>query len=147
MNDNVSLIALISSLEQQRYQAMQQGDLEAFQRLAHNELVYVHSNGVRDTLASYLNKCRNGLYLYHRIEHVVQEVRTVGDTALVFGEMSADIVSHGVAKTLNNRTLSVWLKTAAHWQLLAYQPTPIVQRPAPASTPGDLPNVNAPLHL
>jgi ketosteroid isomerase-like protein len=72
-----------------------------------------------------------------------------GDIALAFGHMSADIVSHGVAKSLNNQTLSVWTKTGERWQLLAYQPTPVAQRPAPSppATSGDLPYVNAPIHL
>lgn len=135
----------IAALEEQRYQAMRQGDLDSFAHLAHPDLVYVHSNGVRDDLASYLEKCRQGLYLYHRIEHQVHEVRRLGDSALAFGEMKADITSHGVAKTLHNRTLSVWLKTGARWQLVAYQPTPVVQRPA--TSQGDLPHVHAAIRL
>jgi uncharacterized protein (TIGR02246 family) len=142
--------AVIAALEHQRYQAMRLGDLAAFARLAHDELVYVHSNGVKDSLDTYLEKCRQGLYLYHRIDHQVHEVRRWGDTALAFGEMHADITSHGVAKTLHNRTLSVWLKTGERWGLVAYQPTPVAARPAPApvaSTQGDLPHVHAPIRL
>ncbi|QKZ05766.1 nuclear transport factor 2 family protein [Pseudomonas eucalypticola] len=147
MLDDHALTATLRALEDQRYHAMRQGDLETFAHLAHPDLVYVHSNGVQDTLARYLAKCRDGLYRYHRIDHQVHEVRRAGDTALAFGEMWADITSHGVAKTLHNRTLSVWLDTAEGWRLLAYQPTPVVQRPAPAATQGDLPHVNAPIRL
>lgn len=143
------ITALIRSLESQRYQAMLQGDLVTFQRLAHPALVYVHSNGVKDDLTAYLNKCRNGLYLYQRIDHSVHEVRVCGDITLVFGQMSADIVPHGVAKNLNNLTLSVWLKSQGQWQLTAYHPTPVIARPVtpPAFTQGDLPHVNAPIYL
>ena len=143
------ITALIRSLESQRYQAMLQGDLVTFQRLAHPALVYVHSNGVKDDLTAYVNKCRNGLYLYQRIDHSVHEVRVCGDITLVFGQMSADIVSHGVAKNLNNLTLSVWLKSQGQWQLTAYHPTPVIARPVtpPAFTQGDLPHVNAPIYL
>lgn len=149
MNSDSATTALIASLENQRYQAMQQGDLDSFKRLAHPELVYVHSNGVQDDLSRYLHKCHNGLYHYHRIDHAVHDVRVYGDIALAFGHMSADIVSHGVAKSLNNQTLSVWTKTGERWQLLAYQPTSVAQRPAPSppATSGDLPYVNAPIHL
>lgn len=149
MNNDLAITALIRSLESQRYLAMQRGDLETFYRLAHPELIYVHSNGVKDDLASYLNKCRNGLYRYDRIDHAVHHVFACGDTALAFGHLSADIVSHGVAKTLNNQTLSAWQMTAGQWLLIAYQPTPITQ-PATTpltSSPGDLPHVNAAIHL
>lgn len=137
--------AVIAALEDQRYQAMRQGDLDTFAQLAHPDLVYVHSNGIKDNLASYLEKCRQGLYLYHRIEHQVHDVRRLGDTALAFGEMKADITSHGVAKTLHNHTLCVWLKTGARWSLVAYQPTPVVQRPA--TSQGDLPHAYPPIRL
>ena len=52
MNNDLAITALIRSLESQRYLAMQRGDLETFYRLAHPELIYVHSNGVKDDLAS-----------------------------------------------------------------------------------------------
>ncbi|WP_454561991.1 nuclear transport factor 2 family protein [Pseudomonas sp. AIG] len=125
MINEPSITAALTALEDQRYAAMRRGDLLTFERLADPELIYVHSNGIRDTLNSYLHKCRDGLYVYHRIEHRIHEVRCSGDTALVFGEMAADITSHGIAKSIHNRTLTVWRRTAAQWRLFAYQPTPM----------------------
>lgn len=122
-----SIASTISALEDQRYSAMLRGDLQTFETLADPDLSYVHSNGIKDSLGSYLDKCRDGLYLYHRIEHRVDEVRCSGNTALVFGEMSADITSHGIAKSIHNRTLTVWRKTGLQWRLFAYQPTPMAK--------------------
>lgn len=127
MPDEAAITADINALEEQRYLAMRLGDLQTFERLSHPELTYIHSNGVKDSLDSYLNKCREGLYVYHRIDHWLDEVRISGNTALAFGEMSADITSHGIDKTIHNRTLTVWLKTGQQWQLLAYQPTPMAK--------------------
>jgi hypothetical protein len=127
MLDEPSITAVISALEEERYLSMRQGDLQTFERLSHPELTYVHSNGVKDSLDSYLNKCREGLYVYHRIDHWLDEVRMSGNAALAFGEMSADITSHGIDKTIHNRTLTVWLKTGMQWQLFAYQPTPMAK--------------------
>jgi hypothetical protein len=124
MNNNT---AFIKELEEQRYLAMRQGDLPAFERLSHPQLSYVHSNGVHDSLSSYLNKCRDGLYVYHRIDHLIHDVHVSADTALIFGEMSADITSHGIAKSLHNRTLTVWIKTGLQWRFFAYQPTPMAK--------------------
>lgn len=123
--------AVIQVLEQERYQAMRRGDLEAFESLSHAQLSYVHSNGIQDSLSSYLGKCRDGLYVYHRIDHRIHHVHCSGDTALVFAEMSADITSHGVAKSLHNRTLTVWIRTDGDWRFFAYQPTPITTPSAP----------------
>jgi ketosteroid isomerase-like protein len=97
-------IAVFNELEEQRYLAMRQGDLQAFEDLSHPQLSYVHSN-----------------------DHRVHDVRISGDTVLVFGEMSADITSHGIAKTLHNRTLTVWIKTGLQWRFFAYQPTPMAK--------------------
>lgn len=128
MSNEPSITALISALEEQRYQAMQSNDLENIQCLLHPELSYVHSSGKVDNRDSFMKNLRDGLSIYHRIQHVVHKVHQSGDTAMVFGEMVADITSHGEAKTIQNRTLNVWLRTGMNWQLFAYQPTPIATR-------------------
>ncbi|MBV7549845.1 nuclear transport factor 2 family protein [Pseudomonas sp. PDM26] len=116
---------LIRALEDKRYDAILAGDFEAFRAFAHPDLSYAHSNGVVDTLESYLNKCLNGFYVYHRIEHPIQSIKVVGDIALVFGEMNGEITSGGIAKTLRNKALAVWEQRKGEWKLIAYQPTPI----------------------
>lgn len=117
----------IRSLEDARYEAVIAGDLEAFTALAHPELAYTHSNAVVDTRDSYLDKLRAGFYVYHRIEHPVHRIVVSGDTAVVVGEMHADLTAGGVRKTLANRCLAVWVRESDRWLLLAYQPTVLPQ--------------------
>ncbi|MEB8340179.1 nuclear transport factor 2 family protein [Streptomyces endophyticus] len=117
----------IRSLEDARYEAVIAGDLEAFTALAHPELAYTHSNAVVDTRDSYLDKLRAGFYVYHRIEHPVDRIVVTGDTAVVVGEMHADLTAGGVRKTLANRSLAVWVRESDRWLLLAYQPTVLPQ--------------------
>ena len=120
----------IRALEDERYEAVLRGDFDAFAALAHPELTYTHSNGAVDSLDSYREKVENGFYLYHRIDHPVDKVVVSGDTALVVGEMHADITAGGTRKTLANRALAVWVRADDRWRLLAYQPTvlPVTQR-------------------
>ena len=113
----------VRELEDRRYAAVVAGDLDAFSALAHPELAYTHSNGVLDDLASYVDKCRSGYYDYHRIDHPIDRIVVSGDTAVVIGEMHADITAGGVRKTLANRSLAVWVRVEGDWKLLAYQPT------------------------
>ncbi|MEU8483370.1 nuclear transport factor 2 family protein [Streptomyces sp. NPDC048641] len=113
----------IRTLEDTRYEAVIAGDIEAFAALAHPELAYTHSNAAVDTLDSYLEKLRSGFYVYHSIEHPVDRILVSGDTAVVVGEMHADLTARGVRKTLANRSLAVWVRERDHWLLLAYQPT------------------------
>lgn len=114
----------IRALEDRRYGAMVDGDFEDFAALSHPDLIYTHSTGVVDSLDSYLAKTRSGHYVYHRVDHPIERVLLHGDTAVVIGEMHADITAGGAVKTLANRALAVWVRTIEGWRLLAYQTTP-----------------------
>ncbi|GGG16280.1 hypothetical protein GCM10007304_33010 [Rhodococcoides trifolii] len=119
--------AEILDLETKRYQAVVDGDLDAFRSFCHPNLVYTHSDGSRDTVASYVNKVETGFYVYHRIDHPTEDVLVAGDTAVVVGEMNASITANGKDKELVNNSIAVWVRENGTWLLLAYQPTP---RPA-----------------
>jgi ketosteroid isomerase-like protein len=114
----------ILSLEDLRYEAVLRSDFDAFAELCHEELVYAHSNGERDDLRSYMDKCRQGVYVYHRIDHPVEQVKILGDVALVMGEMKAELTIRGTRTALDNTALAVWIRVGSSWKLLAYQPTP-----------------------
>jgi hypothetical protein len=115
--------AEILALEDRRYQAMIDADLETLDRLCADELSYAHSSGVRDTKDEYFAKVRSGYYDYHRIDHPVERVEVVGGTAIVAGRMTADLDVDGGGKTIDNLALAVWARTAEGWRLLAYAPT------------------------
>ena len=109
--------------EDRRYQAMIDGDLETMDQLCADELSYAHSSGVRDTKQEYFAKVRSGYYDYHSIDHPVERVEVVGDTAIVAGRMTADLTVDGTRKTIDNLALAVWTKDGGEWRLLAYAPT------------------------
>jgi ketosteroid isomerase-like protein len=124
MTDSGMDVETIIELERQRYAAMVDGDFDGFAAVCHPDLIYTHSTAVTDTLASYLAKCRDGYYRYHRIEHPVTKIVVTGDTALVLGEMNADLTAGGVRKQLRNSSLAVWVRAGGTWKLIGYQPTP-----------------------
>jgi hypothetical protein len=115
--------AEVLALEDRRYQAMIDADLDTLDRLCADELSYAHSSGVRDTKDEYFAKVRSGYYDYHRIDHPAERVEVVGGTAVVVGRMTADLDVDGVGKTIDNLALAVWVRTAEGWRLLAYAPT------------------------
>ncbi|TBU90922.1 nuclear transport factor 2 family protein [Phytopseudomonas dryadis] len=125
MNSTMETETLIRALEEKRYAALVLGDFDSVFDLAHPHLSYTHSNGLVDTRDSYRQKCREGHYVYHRIERPIHAVRVLGETALVFAEMNGEITSGGVRKTLRNNTLAVWCLHNGEWRLIAYQPTPV----------------------
>lgn len=125
MQSTEALHAHLQDLEQGRYRAMLDGDIDAFIALSHPSLTYTHSTGVVDTLSSYVSKCRDGFYEYVHLDFPLDKIQVLGDVALLHGRMSGNIVAGGVHKSLNNRTLSIWSMFGGEWKFLAYQPTPI----------------------
>jgi ketosteroid isomerase-like protein len=113
----------VLAAEDRRYEALLGPDLPTLAKLFHDRLSYAHSSGVRDTKAEYLEKVRSGYYDYLRIDHPVERVEVVGDTAIVVGRMTADVEVQGVLKTIDNLALAVWTRESDGWRLLAYAPT------------------------
>src|SRR5580693_3127631 len=66
--------ARIRQLEDERYQAMLDGDVETLGRLLSARLTYTHSNGARDTKESYLQKVRDGYFVYRSVTHPVDRI-------------------------------------------------------------------------
>jgi hypothetical protein len=116
-------VRAVLDAEDRRYRAMQDADLPALDELCADGLSYAHSSGVRDSKGEYLGKVRSGYYVYRRIDHPVDRVEVVGDTAIVVGRMTADIEVQGVPKTIDNLALAVWTRASGAWRLLAYAPT------------------------
>jgi hypothetical protein len=115
----------VRAAEDLRYEALLGPDLPTLERLFHDRLSYAHSSGVRDTKHEYLEKIRDGYYDYARIDHPVERVDVLGDTAVVVGRMNADLTVQGTAKALDVLALAVWTRTAGEWQLIAYASTPL----------------------
>ena len=103
MSDSDKDVEAITELERQRFAAVVAGNFDVFASVCHPDLMYTHSNGVTDTLAEYLAKCREGFYVYHQVDHPVTKIVVVDDTALVLGEMNADLTAGGVRKQLRTR--------------------------------------------
>jgi ketosteroid isomerase-like protein len=130
MGDDTDDVRAVLAAEDRRYRAMQDADLTTLTELCAEELSYAHSSGVRDTRSEYLEKLRSGYYVYRRIDHPVERVEVLGDTAIVVGRMTADVEVQGRPKTIDNLALAVWTRASGAWRLLAYAPTSL---PAPAA--------------
>jgi hypothetical protein len=117
--------AAVRAGEDRRYQALLDSDWDTLEELFADELSYAHSSGVRDTRDEYFAKLRSGYYVYQTVDHPVERVTVVGDTALVVGRMTSDLLVQGTAKTIDNLALAVWTKASGEWRLLAFAPTPL----------------------
>jgi hypothetical protein len=121
--DHSEDVRAVLAAEDRPYQAMQDADLTVLEALCAEDLSYAHSSGARDTKDQYLDKVRSGHYVYRRIDHPVDRVAVVGDTAIVVGRMTADLEVQGVPRRIDNLALAVWTRGSGAWLLLAYAPT------------------------
>ncbi len=121
--DQAGDVRAVLAAEDRRYRAMREADLATLDAICAEELSYAHSSGVRDTKEQYLGKVRSGYYVYRSIDHPVERVAVVGDTAIVVGRMTADLLVDGTPKTIDNLALAVWTRASGAWRLLGYAPT------------------------
>jgi ketosteroid isomerase-like protein len=117
--------AQINDLEDRRYAAMVDTDLDTLDDLLSDDVIYTHSDASVDTKKSYLNMLRSGRLVYLAVEHTTDLVLTRPGVAIVAGTMSGSIRMHGAAKTLNSRIAAVWVTEGGRWRLAAFQATPI----------------------
>ena len=111
----------ILALETRRYGAMTSNDLPALTALLHNDLVYTHSSGVVDTKASYLDALSSGRTRYLNVEQRAQQVKLIGEVAILIGASHIEVDVEKVRKSLDLRSLAVWTATPAGWQFIAWQ--------------------------
>ena len=123
MGHDTEATRAVLAAEDRRYRAMQDADLATLAEVCADELSYAHSSGIRDTKSEYLEKLRSGYYVYRRIDHPVDRVEVLGDTAIVLGRMTADVEVQGTLKVIDNLALAVWTRASGTWRLLAYAPT------------------------
>jgi ketosteroid isomerase-like protein len=112
---------IIQQLEDKRYAAMLAKDVDALDRLLHDDLVYMHSSGVADTKASYIAGVRDRIWDYSRIDRSDHTFKMHDKVALVFNRLSISIEVRGVPKELDNRALTVWVPFGDSWRVIAVQ--------------------------
>jgi ketosteroid isomerase-like protein len=121
MSEDYEVIERVQQLEDARYAAMVSKDIETLDRLLDDKLIYMHSTGVADTKASYIDGLRTGVWDYQSVERTEQRVQVDGDIGMVFCKMSIRLITRGVFKAFDSRALAVWVRKPDGWRLLAVQ--------------------------
>ena len=118
-------ISLIRDLEERRYNAMREGDIDGLGELLHDELAYMHSTGDLESKKGYLEGLRLGTSAYKKIEYGDQTIRVYGDLAMVFHHLVADAVFEGNDRHLDNRLLAIWVREDGQWRMIGLQSGPV----------------------
>jgi ketosteroid isomerase-like protein len=112
----------IQRLEDKRYAAMLGKDVATLDRLLHDDLVYMHLNGVADTKASYIAGLLDGVSEYRRIERSDVSIKIHPHAALVFSRLSMSVTVRAQAREVEARVLVVWTPSGDNiWRLIGVQ--------------------------
>ena len=119
------LKSTIRGLEDRRYKAMCEANLDSLGELLADSLVYTHSNASADTKASSIAGVKNKKWEYHKVDRPIEDIQVHGDCAIVTGQARIELTVGGNRKVNNARFVDVWVKGAKGWQMVAWQSTPI----------------------
>jgi hypothetical protein len=122
--DSQSVKQLAEALEDRRWAAMLSGDADAFAEIASEELQYVHSSGVRDDRAAYLESIRSKATIYHSADWKVLTVIELGSSAFTaMGEVRMEALVSGIERKMHSHFMVVWRREKDVWRLVAHQTT------------------------
>lgn len=115
----------VIAADDERIRTTLAGDIDALRGLYANGLVYVHASGVQDTRDSLLDNLKSGPVRYRDLRREQAQVRVFGDTAVMNGRFTADVVMNGVDRSFPASFTSVWVRDGARWVMASWQATSI----------------------
>ncbi|MCS5478248.1 nuclear transport factor 2 family protein [Corynebacterium sp. YIM 101645] len=125
-SDSGSARDALVDLEQRRYRMLLEQDFSAYAALCHPDLVFLHATGDRESLDSFIRKNSSGGFRYLSAHHPVDTVTLVGGTAVVVGDLAAELLVGEEPVHLNNRVLATWVRGGDDgWLLLAHMAVPL----------------------
>lgn len=120
------LAAQLAALERRLYDAQVAGSADDIAPMLSADLRYLHSTGVAETRAQYLDGVRRRLYEYGRIDSRHVRLNVAEDIAIQDGSVEMTVSTQGAPKTLIQLLFClVWRREGAQWKLLYRQATRI----------------------
>jgi ketosteroid isomerase-like protein len=121
---DVSEEAAVREAESALYEAMIAVDLDRLDRILSPDLIYVHSTGVAESKAEYLERVKASHYDYTSIASRDVTIRVHGDLAVMDGVLDMGVATGG-SPTMMMKLLFVliWTKQDGRWRLSLRQST------------------------
>lgn len=116
---------LAAGLEAQRWEHLLNADAPALSLCLSDDLIFIHSSGLKDDKEAYLDSIRKMTVLYHRAEREIAAVIALGEDAfLVQGDITMDVTLKEAPRTLNSLYSVIWRREDGRWRLVSHQTTP-----------------------
>lgn len=108
------------------YGAMLAQDIPALDSLLTDDAVYVHSTGLAETKAQFLDGVRDGLYEYEQVQPITEWITASGDIAVVYTALAFRGGPRGQPHPpVRLVTTLVWQCQDGHWRMAIRQVTRI----------------------
>ncbi len=118
------VIEAIRGLERDRFRAMVDGNGELLDALLSDSVVYVHTNGKRESKQQFIDGITAGRRRYRQIEIQSQDVLTVGsETCIVTGRALIEMEANSGALLFPIAYTAIQTQEAGRWRLIAWQAT------------------------
>ena len=114
----------IRKLEEERLNAMLEGDAATLEELMADGSLYIHTSGEVDTKAIFVEKVRSKTLDYKTIDNQIEQVSIAGDIALICGILDISLLRAGTPASIHIRYLTTW-STGPKPQFISFQATPI----------------------
>ena len=113
----------VLAIEAKRFEAMIDADTTVLQSMLAEELVYVHSNALKETKSAHLASIASRKLVYEKMEREAANVRFYGKTALVNGIVKVHGILNGNAFDVRLLYSAVYRKKGRSWVLVNWQST------------------------
>ena len=102
-------------------QAIVAQDYDALNKVLADDLSYAHSDGHRDTKASYIDSLKTGKQKYEKADPEDMAVKIYGNTAVLTEKLRLISETNGKKSEPTLSVLHVYVKRGEGWQLVAHQ--------------------------
>ncbi|WP_405793768.1 nuclear transport factor 2 family protein [Streptomyces sp. NBC_01506] len=135
MSGNADLLRFASDLEARRAALLVSGDAEASAGLLSEELRYTHSTGLLDDKKSFVEKFRDGTFVFRSVDARVESAVRLGEHAFqAGGVLGLRALVNGEERSIVAGYLVVWREERGTWRLVGHQATPAPADPAGATS-------------
>ena len=118
------VIEAIRGLERDRFRAMVEGNGQQLDALLSDHVIYVHTNGKRESKQQFIDAITAGRRRYRQIEIQSQDVLPVGREACVIsGRALIEMEANNGALLYPIAYTAIQAQEDGHWRLLALQAT------------------------
>ena len=118
------VIEAIRGLERDRFRAMVEGNGQQLDALLSDNVIYVHTNGKRESKQQFIDAITAGRRRYRQIEVQSQEVLPVGhETCVVTGRALIEMEANNGALLFPIAYTAIQTQEDGKWRLIAWQAT------------------------